>query len=225
MTSIQTKEEFLQALTEDPSFKTAVLEALIPEDEAVTMPALMAAILEEMRESRKTQQSILAATDKMAGDIDSMATDIGHLVGDNLERKMGYALPSELRTGYGVREMSVLVYPAREEVVTPVFLDDLDNALASGTITEDERERILKTDMIVAEIGDDGEATRLFAAEASNSVNNDDLDRVIRTVEILERVHRCPGVPIAFGHRVGDGVRRHNNQEGRRRVRIITPDR
>lgn len=218
MTSIQTKEDFLEALTDDPAFKTAVLEALMPEDEAATMPALMAAMLNELRESRKTQELILAS-------IGQMTTDIGHLVGDNLERKMGYALPSELRTGYGVREMSTLVYPAREEAVTPDFLNDLDDARASGTITEDERERVLNTDMIIAELGDDGRQTRFFAAEASNSINNDDLDRAVRTAEILERVYALHVVPIAFGHQVGDAVRRYNNQEGRRRVRIITLNR
>ena len=218
MTSIQTKADFIEALTDDPAFKTAVWEALMPEDEAATMPALMAAMLDELRESRKTQELILAS-------IGQMTTDIGHLVGDNLERKMGYALPSELRTGYGVREMSTLVYPAREEAVTPDFLNDLDDARASGTITEDERARVLNTDMIIAELGDDGRRTRFFAAEASNSINNDDLDRAVRTAEILERIHSLPVVPIAFGHQVGDAVRRYNNQEGKRRVRIITLNR
>ena len=211
MTSIQTKEDLLDALTGDPAFKTAVWEALMPEDEAATMPALMAAILDELRESRKTQELILAS--------------VGHLVGDNLERKMGYALPSELRTGYGVREMSTLVYPAREEAVTPEFLNDLDDARSSGTITEDERDRVLKTDMIIAEFGGDGRRARYFAAEASNSINNDDLDRAVQTSEILERIHSLPVVPVAFGHQVGDAVRRCNNQEGRRRVRIITLNR
>ena len=221
MTSIQTKEDFLQALTDDPSFKTAVLEALMPEDEAATMPALTAAILDELRESRKTQELILATIGKMAGDIEGMATDIGHLIGDNLERRMGYALPSELRTGYGVREMSVLVYPAREEAVAPDFLNDLDSARASGTITEDERARALRTDMIIAELGNDGTWTRFFAAEASNSINNEDIDRAVRTAEILERVYGSPVVPVAVGHRVGDAVRRYNSREGRRRARIM----
>ena len=217
MTSIQTKEDFLRALADDPAFKTAVREALMSE--------VLADILDELRNSRKTQELILTSIGRMAGDINSMASDIGHLVGDNLERKMGYALPSELRTGYGVREMSALVYPAREEAVAPEFLNDLDDARASGTITEDERDRVLKTDMIIAELGGDGRRTRYFAAEASNSINNDDLDRAIRTAEILERIHSLPVVPVAFGHQVGDAVRRYNNQEGRRRVRIITLNR
>ena len=225
MTSIQTKEDFLEALTDDPAFKTAVWEALMPEDEAATMPALTAAILDELRESRKTQEESRKTQELILASIGQMTTDIGHLVGDNLERKMGYALPSELRTGYGVREMSVLVYPAREEAVTPEFLNDLDDARASGTITEDERARVLNTDMIIAELGDDGRQTRFFAAEASNSINNDDLDRAVRTAEILERVHALHVVPIAFGHQVGDAVRRYNNQEGKRRVRIITLNR
>ena len=95
---------------------------------------------------------MLGTVGNMADDIDSMTMDIGHLVGDNLERKMGYALPSELRTRYGVRDMSVLVYPAREEAVTPDFLDYLDDARESRTITEDQRERVL--------IADDGRWTR-----------------------------------------------------------------
>ena len=239
----QIKEDFLQALSDDPAFKTAVWEALMPEDDAATMPALMAAILDELREmrrtqgemqrtqeemqrtqeeSRKTQESMLDSIGKMADDIDSMATDIGHLVGDNLERKMGYALPSELRTGYGVREMSVLVYPAREETVTPDFLDDLNAALESGTITEDERDRVIKTDMIVAERDDNHRRTRFFVAEASNSINNDDIDRAIRTTEILERILEPPVVSIAFGHQASDAVRRYNSGEASRRVRIIT---
>ncbi len=224
MTSIQTKEDFLRALADDPAFKTAVRDALMSE--------VLADILDELRESRKIQELMLASIGRMSGDInsmsgriDSMATDIGHLIGDNLERKMGYALPSELRTGYGVREMSVLVYPAREDVVTPEFLNDLDAARASGTITEDERARVLNTDMIISELGDDGQRTRFFAAEASNSINNDDIDRAVRTAEIMEKIHGLPVVPIAFGHQVGDAVRRYNNREGRRRVRIITLNR
>lgn len=81
MTSIQTKEDFLRALADDPAFKTAVREALMSE--------VLADILDELRESRKTQELILASIGRMAGDINSMATDIGHLIGDNLERKTG----------------------------------------------------------------------------------------------------------------------------------------
>ncbi len=210
MTSIQTTEDFLRALTDDPEFRTAVREALMPEDDA-TMLALMAAILHELREMLGTQEGIRIS--------------LGHLVRDSLERRMGYALPSELRTGYGVRDMSVLVYPAREEAVTPDFLNHLDDARASGTITEDERERVLSADMIIAELGDDGRWTRFFAVEASRSINSEVLDRAVRTAELLERVRGLPVVPIAFGHGAEDDVRRYNDQEGRRLVRIITLNR
>ena len=213
MTSIQTTEDFLRALTDDPGFRKAVREALMPEDDA-TMLALMAAILHELREMLGTEREML-------GTQEGIRISLGHLVRDSLERRMGYALPSELRTGYGVRDMSVLVYPDREEAVTPDFLNHLDDARASGTITEDERERVLIADMIIAELGEDSRWTRFFAVEASSSINSEVLDRAVRTVEILERVRGLPVIPIAFGHGAEDDARRYNDQEGRRLVRII----
>ena len=238
MTSIQTTDDFLRALTDDPGFRMAVREALMPEDDADTMQALMAAILHELREMHGiqremlgtqkemlgTEREMLGTQKEMPGTLEGVRISLGHLVRDSLERRMGYSLPSELRTGYGVRDMSVLVYPAREEAVTPDFLNHLDDARASGTITEDERERVLSADMIIAELGDGGGWTRFFAVEASSSINSEVLDRAVRTVEILERVRGLPVVPIAFGHRAEDDARRYNDQEGRRRVRIIMLD-
>ena len=75
------RQDLLQALTNDPVFRAAVREAMIPE--------VQAAILRELRESRKTQELTLACIEKMAGDVGRMATDIGRLVGDSLEGKMG----------------------------------------------------------------------------------------------------------------------------------------
>ena len=237
MTSIQTTEDFLRALTDDPAFRTAVREALMPEDDA-TMLGLMAAILHELREMHGIQREMLGTQkemlgteretlrtqEEMPGTLEGIRISLGHLVEDSLEWRMGYAVPSELRTGYGVRDMSVLVYPPREEAVIPDFLDELNAALELGTITEDERERVLSADMIIAELGDDGGWTRFFAVEASSSINNEVLDRAVRTVEILERVRGLPVVPVAFGHGSEDDARRYNDQEGRRRVRIIMLD-
>ena len=215
MTNIQSTEDFLRTLTDDPGFRKSVREALMPEDDAAAMQVLMAAILHELREMLGTEREML-------GTQEGFRISLGHLVRDSLERRMGYSLPSELRTGYGVRDMSMLVYPAGEEAVTPDFLDELNVALELGTITEDERERVLSADMIIAELGDDGGWTRFFAVEASGSIDSEVIDRAVRTAELLERVRGLPVVPIAFGHGAEDDVRRYNDQEERRRVRIIT---
>ena len=203
----------------------------MPEDENVTMASLEAAILDELRESRRIRRLILAGLRDIEETLRHRATDAGHLVADlrllvadSLERRLGYALPFELRIGHDVRDISVLVYPAREEVVMPDFLHAIDVAQVSGAITEDERERALETDMIIAELGDDGMWTRFFAAVASSAICSEDLDRAVRTAEILERVHGLPVVPVAFGYRVDDSVGRYNDQEGRGRVWIIAPD-
>ena len=212
-------------------FKTAVREALMPEDENANMPSLAATILDELRESRRIRRLILAGLREIEETLRHMATDAGHmatdlrlLVADSLERRLWYALPSELRIRRDVRDMSVLVYPAREEVVTPDFLHSIGVAQVSEAITEDERERALETDMIIAELGDDGMWTRFFAAVASSAICSEDIDRAVRTAEILERVHGLSVVPVAFGYRVDDSVGRYNDQEGRGRVWIIAPD-
>ena len=50
----------------------------------------------------------------MRSDTNAMRRDIGHLVGDNLERKIGFRLPTLLAHRLELSDLEVLLYQERE---------------------------------------------------------------------------------------------------------------
>ena len=106
-------------------------------------------VSEILKETLEVQQAILAEIREIRADTNMMRGDIGHLVGDNLERKIGYRLPGMLAHRLELSGLEVLLYQERAIIVDPELQEVIAQAYGSGSINQGQRRRLLETDMIV----------------------------------------------------------------------------
>ena len=88
------------------------------------------------KETLKVQQDILAEIREIRADTNMMRGDIGHLVGDNLERKIGYRLPGMLAHRLELSDLEVALYQERAIIVDPELQEVIAQAYGSGSINQ-----------------------------------------------------------------------------------------
>ena len=131
---------------------------------------------------------------EMRGDIKSIenkqdghTNDIGELKGIGLETKLYNRGPSYVATLLSVHDVQ-RIRVAEKDDNSREFNEDIREALRSGTITFDEYDRVLRTDMIVGALRVGALNPVYTAIEASYSVTRDDIRKVNETAGILRRV-------------------------------------
>ena len=131
----------------------------------------------------KTQEEVarLAAFQARMGD------DLARLKGDRLEMKLQGNIHSVLGHRMKLRGTRV-VRAAFPSVIIQEFLNAIDSAADDGAVTDDQRNRILATDLIVAARRAGATQTIYISFEAAHSLDEDDVRRVLETGDALARV-------------------------------------
>ena len=201
MVAINTRDDLIRLIKEDDELK-ALLREMVSET-----------VLEVQKETLKVQQDILA-------EIRAMRADIGHLVGDNLERKIGYRLPGMLAHRLELSDLEVALYQERAIVVDPELEEVIAQAYGCGSINQGQRRRLLETDMIVrARRPDDNLA--FYPVEASAAIGVDDIYRAEESAQILTAVTGMAASPVVCGYRLTADARDYNRTSEGRRATVI----
>ena len=177
------------------------------------MEVVSESILEAQKETLEIQRDILA-------EIRAMRGDIGHLVGDNLERKIGFRLPALLAHRLELSEVEVLLYQEREIVVDPELQDVITEAYGLRAISQGQRRRLLDTDMIVRARRSD-ESLAFYPVEASAAIGVDDVSRAEESAQILTAITGMAASPVVCGYRLTADARDHNRTSEGRRATVI----
>ena len=165
------------------------------------------------KETLEIQRGILV-------EIRAMRGDIGHLVGDNLERKIGFRLPAMLAHRLELSDLEVLLYQEREIVVDPELQKVIAQAYGHKSISQSQRRRLLETDMIVrARRPDDNLA--FYPVEASAAIGVDDISRAEESAQILAAITGMAASPVVCGYRLTADARDYNRTSEGRRATII----
>ena len=151
--------------------------------------------------------------------VERLESLVGYLVGSDLERKLGTAVPNRLEAAYQVDDIHILVYQDRHPAVDRDFLQALDRARRNAVIDDTEHRRLRSADMIVRANRGDGEV--FFTVEASSTVDEDDVDRAVQSALALEKVADGEVVPVAIGYAIPSDVREYNAVEKDGRARIF----
>ena len=208
MTTINTADDLLSLLRENQEFREAVRKAILTE-ELLALPAVFSAFASEIRgeikevrgEIKRVDWDIRGELTEMRGDITEMrgdikrienkqdghTNDIGELKGIGLETKLYNRGPSYVATLLSVHDVQ-RIRVAEKDDNSREFNEDIREALRSGTITFDEYDRVLRTDMIVGALRVGALNPVYTAIEASYSVTRDDIRKVNETAGILRRV-------------------------------------
>ena len=151
--------------------------------------------------------------------MDRVEALLAYLVGSELERKMGTAVPNRLEAVYQVDDIHVLVYQDRHPAVDRDFLHAIDRARGNAAIDDAQHRRLRDTDMIVRASRGGDEV--FFTVEASSTVAEDDVDRTIQSALALEKVVESEVIPVAIGYAIPNDAREYNDREQGGRARIF----
>ena len=197
MMTISTVEDIIEALDSDPQLLEALRARLLTR-ELLELPqvvaqlaAQLAASQAEMRKEMARLAAAQADTQKQLERLfDAQATtadDLSSLKGDHLEMRLQgkvHAMLGQRKSLRGIRVVCA-AFPAG---MTPEFADAIDDAADAGKITEDQRGRILSTDLVATARRQYSQQPIYVSFEVAHSLDEDDVRRVAETGEALSRV-------------------------------------
>ncbi len=208
MAFINTKDDLMRLLKDDAELRELLREMV---SETVS---------EVQKETLKIQRDTLTELRAMRADTNAMRGDISHLVGDNLERKIGFRLPALLAHRLELSGLEVLLYQEREIVVDPELEEVIGQAYGHKSINQSQRRRLLETDMIArARRPDDNLA--FFPVEVSAAIGVDDISRAEESAQILTAITGMAASPIVCGYRLTADARNYNRTSEGRRATVI----
>ena len=123
------------------------------------------------------------------------------LRGRDLEKSVPQKIGSHLYTKMNLRNPIMLLSPL--DKMHKSIMSALYKAGDSGLLTEAECTRILKTDIILKAFAEDGKEIWL-ALEISATINDDDIERVLQSVDILQRLMGIQAVAAVGGYTISD---------------------
>ena len=175
----------------------------------------------DITEIRGELKEIRGDITEMRGDIkrienkqDGHTNDIGELKGIGLETKLYNRGPSYVATLLSVHDVQ-RIRVAEKDDNSREFNEDIREALRGGTITFEEYDRVLRTDMIVGALRVGALNPVYTAIEASYSVTRNDIRKVNETAGILGRVFPDAEIHSALCYmNIASFVEHEANQQG-----------
>ena len=187
MTTINTPEDFLRALRENPEWREAV-RAQILGDELLNLPAALQALTETVNrfiakqetfndEQRQFSRNTLARFDRMEGDISTL--------------KGNYAL-QQVVSGADIIAMDLgLEYVG---IMTPGELHRIALMVAEGQALSGDLISFQEADLVI--IASELEEIRYMAVEVSYTADTEDTRRAIRNARVMEEQTGHPALPV-----------------------------
>ena len=132
--------------------------------------------------------------DRMEEILERHEKSIQELKGWQLEHKVFINICSYLGSYIGIRKCKI---KDKSEL-----FDELDEYVEKGIISQEEENDVSELDLIVSGILKNTKEEVYIAIEISYKIGNNDIDRVIRRKEILERVYKKKVIPLIVGKEI-----------------------
>jgi len=147
----------------------------------------------------KGQEEIKERQDKMEEILKRHEISIQELKGWQLEHKVFINICSYLGSYIGIRKCKI---KDKSEL-----LEELDEYVEKGIITEEEENDVIELDLIVSGILKGTKEEVYVAIEISYKIGNYDIERVIRRKEILEKVYKKKVIPLIIGKEISNKLK------------------
>ena len=222
MTALQLPEprEFIQyviaAVEANPDLREPLLRALLTE-EFLQMPVRVARIEKDVatlterfgtlteRFGTLTEQvgTLTEQVGTLTQRTDKLTDDVGWLRGKAHETDFSRTATSLLNREFGFRRTrvvhgNVVAVPRYAEE----FADSVATAAEDGTITDEQLQRILATDVIVQCRHPQSSELVWVAVEVSGRVDEDDINRAVQSAQILRAVFDQEALSVVVGERI-----------------------
>ena len=156
----------------------------------------------------KTDVGVLKTDVKtLKSDVGKLQIDVDALRGDALEAKAPTHLCQMLSDTLDIRRVQVIWMP--RGIVTPIgradgFATRIEEAADEGVITEEEEDRLNRTDMVARSLRKSDGTSLWIAAEASGVINHDDIERARQSATALTKLYAQDALPAVYGYRIAD---------------------
>ena len=220
MVSINTSDDLIRAIRENPEFRATVRRELLTE-ELLEVPARLQALTTTVEglaatvgELQATVRDLQATVRGLAVTVEHLGNTTAELRGDVLESKLTNKIPPLIAREFDVRR----VYPIWTDGLLPInprieeFERAIEEASDNLTITDDDETRLRVTDLIVrAQRKSDG-STLWFAVEASGSIDDGDITRARHSADVLRTIFGQDAMPLVYGYQVSGRSRELANE-------------
>ena len=195
--------------------------------------SLVARIITELEGNPEARRLLLRAllTDEFLGmparldtiekDIAELKTDVAYLKGSDLENRLHRRIRARVARSFGLKRPRLMQSPLLEPLTE--FIDQMDDALEDGRITEEQDGRIEETDFIIRAQRIRDQADFWIAVEASNRVGESDIHRARLSADILAIVFQTETLPVVAGYSIDPRDLARADAEGVSYVEIRPP--
>ena len=213
MTMINTTDDFIRLLRENPEFHAAARRELLTEE--------LLALPQRFSQYAQTTDKRLDSVDRRLGSLEKgqrrlevgmrrLENHVSDLRGDALETKMPTRLCDMLRARLGIRRVQIF-WMARHQTPpmsrSEYFIRTLEDATDNGIITDDEELRLFTTDMVIRSLRQSDGSRLWIAAEASGVIDQNDIERARRSALVLQKIHGEDAIPVVYGYSISDRQR------------------
>ena len=145
--------------------------------------------------------------DRIETTVNRLDGAVGNLSGSDYESKLSRSIRSIFSQRFELRRPRIIL-SARHDM-SDEFSDKLEDAVEQNLISDSQRQRIDRTDIIIHAQRKSDRAWIWLAIEASISIHRDDIDRARQSAQALTAAFGEPAVPVAIGQRIDPPETQH----------------
>ena len=228
MTTINTQEEFLKALDDNPQWRDAVRAKLLGED-LITLPAKFDAFVEQVSAFVEQMSAFVARqsqfNEQIRQDVEELKGQVGeqgirlsrveghvsNIRGSDYERKVTRRSRSIARRTLNIKSPKI-VHSVRDRDGDELA-DLSDEAVENDLITAAEADDLERTDLILTGTSTDGNEVYVLA-EASVTASHLDIERAHARAAILQKAVGATVQPAVACAEISAENRQQADQEG-----------
>ena len=198
MADINTQQDLLRLLRDDPEFKEEVRRIILTE-ELLNLAPRLDRIEGTLLHLTNTVGELTNTVGELANTVGELTDMVGGVKGDTIELKLEKNIVPILSTRLELRRGS-LVKGGAPTVASHEFEDAIYDAYEEGKVTQRDRSRVNDTDAIVRAASRISKRLVYVAVEASYAIDDEDVKRAHRTAGILGKVFTDADVmPVVYG--------------------------
>ena len=224
MTNINTFQDILQAMEQDPALRDAIRHYILTEEllqlpvrvyrlevdvaeikvDVAEIKVDVAALKEGQARLESSQARLEERQERLESNQARMSGQLGNLIGSDYERQAARLVRRRLRQQLGIGQAEILqavTVPDRTDLP-----DLLDRAAETGAVSHEEADDLELADLVLRGQGP-GEDTVHVVAEVSQTVRDEDIRRAARRAEVLGRATGGATRPAVIGESISDGER------------------
>ena len=213
MTTINSQDDFLRALDDNPQWRAAVRDRILGQ-ELLNLPARFEAFVQRMDAFIEQQvilnKNLLARMDRIEADVAQLKTDVAGIktdmagmrtdlnaqtgridnaLGTNYENKIIRQLPAIAGQHLSIRNVKVL---------NDQLPDMVDDAQEKGLITTEQGYELLYADLVFSGSHRSGGPTGYIVAEISITAADSDVTRTSQRADVLANIMQAPVTPVVI---------------------------